>query len=314
MLSTQDFPGPDIGDAPSETTVDVVDYRAVGGPLVDATSIAFRIDTFLVGIRLETEVESDANGTEATPVDAASPSPATPALDRQSEQLVNDVAATLVERIEAVQAGEEVSGIDQSLPPLLLPTDQVWPLPGVAAEGYRDASLVLGSLGPATDFADAFRSGYGRTVAPGTGQADLYPEPPFVTVGVSVFDSPDAAMSVLEVADDLPIPGPLPPPQIWEQVATAEIPETDGSSAYRAAFDPGGPVDSARVAFVSGEYFVTVDVQSAASERAALDAAEDLASQQAACLSAGNQCGDLTVPDALDAGAEATPVAGIPTA
>jgi hypothetical protein len=106
VLATQDLPGPDIGEAPSETTLSVVDYRAVGGSLVDLVDITFRVDRFLVGVLQETEVEVGNNDTAATPE-----------LDPEREQLVNDVAATFVERIEAVEAGEAVSGVDPSLPP-----------------------------------------------------------------------------------------------------------------------------------------------------------------------------------------------------
>jgi len=306
VLSTQDLPGPAIGDAPSETTVGVTDLRAVGGPLVNVLDMTFRVDTILVSVRLETDVEAGAAG------DMASPASATPVIDQAREQLVNEIATTLVERIEAVQAGEEVSGVDQSLPPLLLSTDQAWLLPGAVAEGYRDAPQILGTLGPATEFTEAFESGYGRTVAPGTAQDDLYPQPPFVTVGVSRFTAPEAAMSVLEVANEVPNAGPVGSPQIWEQVETAQVEGADASSTYRGAFHPGGPVDSARVAFVSGDAFVTVDVLGAASEQAALDAATDLAAQQAACLAAGTPCQDLSVPQALETGAEATPVAAMP--
>ena len=313
VVSTQDLPALGIGEAPSEITVSVVDYRSGGGPLVTSTAMSFRVDAFLVGVILETPIEEGTSGTAATPVTNADQTAATPVVDLRAEQLLTELADTLVERIESVQAGETVSDADSSLPPLLLSTDQAWPLPGLAAEGYKDASIVLGSLGPAAEFADAFQSAYARTVAPGTGPDDLFPEPPFATVGVSVFTSPDAAMSVLEEAGQLPVPGPLPSPQIWEQVERAETPESDASHAYRSAFQPGGPADSARVAFVSGNYLVTVDIQFAASEQVALAVAEDLAAQQAACLSTDGPCQDVTVPNALESGAAATPVAATPT-
>jgi len=293
VLSSHDLPGPNVGQSPSETTVSLIDYVDRSGPLINQTGITFRIQAFLVGILLETHAE--------TIIEEASPhAHATPELDPQKEQLLNDLAAILVERIETVQAGEEVSGADQGLPPLLLPTDQAWPLPGIVSEGYKDAPLVLGEDGPAADLADAFRSAYSRTVPPGQSTSNWLSQPPLVTVGVSVFDSSDAALSALEVSDDMPIPGPYPPSLHWEQVETAEIQESGETRAYRSALDPDGPINSARVAFVSGVYVVTVDVLGAVSEPAALEAAEDLAFQQALCLSSGGRCNDVSVPGALN--------------
>jgi hypothetical protein len=308
--STQDFPAPEIGEAPSEITVAEIDYRSNGGPLVTSTALAFRVDVFLIGIVLELPQEEVPAATPATSAAAAS---ATPGLDPEAELFLREAAATVVERMEAVQAGEAVSGVDASLPPLVLPTDQTWPLPGVAAEGYKDAALMLGSVGPAAAMAAEFASGYARTVAPGTGPADLYPQPPFVTLGVSLFRSPDAARSVLPEAGTLPVPGPLPSPALWEPLEPTATPQADAMQTYRSSFEPGGPVDSARVAFVNGPYLVTVDVQLAASEEAALAIAADLAAQQAACLTAGGGCSAVVVPEALASDGAGTPVARMTT-
>jgi hypothetical protein len=124
-----------------------------------------------------------------------------------------------------------------------------------------------------------------------------------------MFRSPEAAMSVLEEAGTLPVPGPLPSPPLWEPVETTATPQAGAMQTYRSTFDPGGPVDSARVAFVSGSYLVTVDVQLAASEEAALSIAEDLAAQQATCLAAGGACPAVMVPESLASDGKGTPVA-----
>jgi hypothetical protein len=301
VLSQRTFPGPEIGEASDETTT-VVELRDVGGQLVTHISLAFRIDTFYVTVQLQTPAENDTGGTPS----------ATPAIDPQRVRLANDVASSLVARIEAVLAGQEVSGVDQSLAPLMLPIDQAWPYPGVAVEGYKDAPQVLGTGGPSAAFADAFEGAYSRTAYPGTGPSDLYPVAPTVTVSLSRFSSPEAAMRVLDGADALPIPGPLAP-QIWQQVETESVSEADASRVYRSAYRPGGPVDSARVALVTGDHVVTVDVQGAASEAAARTIAEDLATQQAVCVLAGTSCQHLSVPDTRGAGAEGTPAAATPT-
>lgn len=306
LLANRDLPGPGIGDAPSETTVAVLDYRALGGPVVDQTGVAFRVGNALVGVILETPTAgSDAGG--------ATPAVATPAApDPVALRLVEDAASTLAARLREVQAGEVPSGVDAALPPLLLPLDQVWPRPGVAAEGYKDAAQILGSVGPAAGFRDQFRGAYSRTVAPGTGADDPFPEPPFVTVGVSTFASSEAALGVL-AAGDLPVPGPLPPSGAQEPVADPEVPGADASTASRSAFEPGRPADSARVALVVGDRLVTVDVQGAASEEAALAAARDLAAQQAACLGAVGACTALVPPATLAADGSASPTDATPT-
>jgi hypothetical protein len=113
VLSSQDFPGPDIGEAPSETTVAVVNYPAGDRSLVHAASVAFRIDSLLVGVLLETETGVGSDAPDAMPLSVALTPPADPGLDAGTVRLVNELAVTLVERIEAVQAGDEVSGVDQ---------------------------------------------------------------------------------------------------------------------------------------------------------------------------------------------------------
>ena len=61
-----------------------------------------------------------------------------------------------------------------------------------------------------------------------------------------------------------------------------------------------------------GDRLATVDVQAAESGEAALEAARDLAAQQAACLGAGEPCEEVVPPPALAQGAQATPEAATP--
>ena len=304
LLALETLPGPGIGDDPSETTVAIIDYSAFGGPVVGRTGVAFRVENLLVTVGLETPTTEE-NAQDATPAGAT---PAAP--DSAQLQLVTEVAIAFAERIEAVQGGQTPEGVDPELPPLVLPTDEVWPNPGVAAEGYKEAAQILGTVGPAADLADQFQGGYGRTVAPGTGPDDLFPRPPFVTIGVSGFASEAAARGALAEAADLPLPGPLPPPAAQEPVADVTVPGADASAVFRSAFEQGRPPDSARVAFVVGERLATIDVQGAASAEEALAAAEDLAAQQATCLAADGACTTLVPPAALASLAlaqEATP-------
>lgn len=296
VLASEDLPGPAIGDEPAETTVAVLDYGVWGGPIVEQTSVTFTVGSFLLGVGLEVPL---ADGSAP----AATPSVATPtAPDAESLRLVTDTAIKLEARLRAVEAGEDPSGVNSTLPPLLLPTDQVWPRPGLAAEGYKDASQILGSVGPAAALADQFRGAYARTVAPGTRANDLVPQPPFLSIGVSTFDSSEAALSLLTEAGDLPVPGPLPQPSVQDLVDGPAVPGADESATYRSAFEPGGAVDSARAAFVVGDRFVTIDLQGAASEEEALAVVRDLAAQQASCLTTGDVCATLVPPVALGGG------------
>jgi hypothetical protein len=76
--------------------------------------------------------------------------------------------------------------------------------------------------------------------------------------------------------------------------------------AYQGSLDeedPDAPVDSAGVNFVAGTRLVTVDVQGGLSAEDAMAAAVDLATQQAACLAAGEPCSTVTPPPSLQADA-----------
>jgi hypothetical protein len=139
---------------------------------------------------------------------------------------------------------------------------------------------------------------------------DGEPLPPWVTVAVTAFVSPEAALEVLEAIrqapNDLPTSIPLPR---GERTLTDDpaVPGADATAAYRAVLDaenPDAAPDSAGVAFVIGNWLVTVDVQGGLAADAALSAAVDLATQQAACLTAGGSCDTVTLPaEIVEAGA-----------
>jgi hypothetical protein len=160
-------------------------------------------------------------------------------------------------------------------------------------------------------FGEAALGGVVRAVVAGP-LVDGEPQPPFVGVSASAFASPDDALAVLEAmraapndrATAFPVPRGARTP-----AADPEIPGAAAALAYRAALDgedPDAPLDSAGVAFVLGDRLVTVDVQGGLSADEAMAAAVDLAVQQAACLTAGGACTELSPPPAL-AAAGATP-------
>jgi len=162
-------------------------------------------------------------------------------------------------------------------------------------------------------FADEARGGYVRGIVLG-GAVDGEPQPPFVTMAVTAFTSPEAALAVLEAIrqapNDRPTAVPFPRGQ-KTLVDDPAIPQATAALAFHATpdeEDPTTPADAAGVDFVVGNRLVTVDVQGGLSGEEALAAASDLATQQAACLTASGPCTTVTLPAALGDAMLGTPV------
>jgi hypothetical protein len=310
VLSMEDRPLPGVGEEPSELTVGSV--ISEDGTFSQSVGSAFRIGNLNAGVVLEYLTFPDESGTPvATPASAAGPDP-------EQIQLVEEMSAKLAARIEAVLAGETPSGVDPELAAKVLPLQQspnAWR--GISWEGYEAAETMIGFEGALTRFAPDYRAGFSREIMMGTGDDFL---PPYVSVGVSEFASPTAANDVLnairETPGDLPTPGVTPRGAKRELVADPPIPGADAALAFRSVLDeedPDAPFDSAGVDFVVGPWLVTVDVQGVDSAESAMAAAEDLAMQQAACLTAEGPCAAASVP-ALMAPSEAAPAAATPEA
>jgi hypothetical protein len=308
VLSMEDRPLPGVGEEPSELTVGAVIYE--DGTFSQSVGSAFRIGNLNAGVVLEYLSFPDESGTPvATPASAASPDP-------EQIRLVEEMSAKLAARIEAVLAGETPSGVDPELAAKVLPLQQfphAWR--GISWEGYEASETMIGFEGALTRFAPDYRSGFSRMIMMGTG--DDFP-PPYVSVGVSEFASPTAATDMLtairETPGDLPTPAVSPRGAKRELVDDPTIPGADAALAFRSALDeedPEAPFDSAGVDFVVGPYLVTVDVQGVDSAEAAMAAAEDLAMQQAACLTAEGPCTAAAVPT-LMAPSAAAPAAATP--
>jgi len=310
-VEPMDRSGVGIGEEPTETSVYTLDFTAFEGPRIDVVETTFRVDRVLATVAVEHYAFPDP-AAAATPAADASPVASPEAMIAQDQQLLAEVAAVFQERIETVLSGAVPDGIEPALPGLLLPIDETWPWPGLVPEGYKDAAQILGE-GALAEFAGEFQGGYSRTVSVGSASPDEGPLPPFVTLGVSEFASPEAALAVLEAArqapDDLPPPGPTPPGIPRELIADPAIAAADAAFAFQSPTEEGGALDSAGVAFVVGSRLATVNVLSAPSVEDAIAAAEDLAAQQAVCLAAVGPCQALTVPAALQVATSATPVA-----
>jgi len=274
----EDEPGlAGVGAAPSEVTM--ATYQIPDGPVVANVDATFRVDRFHLG------VAASAYG-EGAPVDLA---------------LVEDLAAKFAERVTAVLSGEEIPGIDTTLPalvPTLGPSD--------VREGYLTVTDAFRAGAPSVD-ADAFVSAYERG---GSFSPDLSISPaPVLTVGVARFADADAALDALANADEF-----MP---VETETVRADLDEVAGHPAagfaYAGAFSPG-QTDSFRI-------FVAVDdllIVAAADGIASVDDAEDLArgfaEDAVACATDGTSCGpyaispDLAVP-AAPLEPEASPVA-----
>jgi hypothetical protein len=295
-------PDPDLPGENGMISIISYDTSAADGPIADITASSFTNDRVLAGVSVETytdvsqiaspEAESSPVATSAAPRDIAT-------------QLANTLAA----RVDTVIAGGTVSGVDQSLPARVLPIGQLPQVPAPLFSGYKSGADLLrcgicdeeNSLIP---FVDQSLGGYSETVVVGP-LVDDEATPPFVSIAISTFTSPEVALQVLEAIranpDDRPTAGPIPRGN-RTIAADPKIAGTDGSLAFQATSDdqdPEAPIDSAGVDFVVGTLLVTVDVQGGMEADAALAAAIDLATQQAACLTANGACGSILAPTEL---------------
>jgi hypothetical protein len=293
------------------TTV-AYDSRAEGGPLVDVVATAFRRDRLVAGVAVESFTDPPEPGIPIA--DLGTPS----APDSAQEQLAVDLATRLDTRVMAVLDGDAPEGVDLALPDLVLPIDQLVDGPVPVLGGYKAGIDLLrcgvcGEENALLPFADVALGGYARTVSIGP-LVEGEPQPPFVSVAVSDFVSLEAALDVLaairEAPNDRPTPGPIPR---GTRTPTAD-PVIPGASAALAFYavpeteDPTASPDSAGVDFVVGNRLVTIDVLGGVSSEEALAAATDLATQQAACLTAGGPCASVSLPAALANVTLATPV------
>lgn len=302
VVTTEDRPLPGVGEEPSELTVATGFYE--DGTFTQSVAAAFRVGNLNGGVQLEYLTYSDEYGTPAaTPESAAAPDP-------EQIALVEDMAAKLAGRMETVIAGDTPVGVNPELAAKVLPlqqSPQIWK--GISWEGYEASQTMIGFEGALTQYAPDYRSGYSRMIMLGTG--DGFP-PPYVSVGVSEFASPEAAHAVLDAIrmspGDLPTPGVSGRGANRTLVADPVVPGADAALAFHSQLmgdDAGAPVDSAGLDFVTGPYLVTVDVQGVDSVDTAMAAAADLAAQQAACLAATGSCTTVSVPVLAAPAAEA---------
>ena len=293
-IQTQDLPGPVAGQDPKETTVGTYtdpDDPTLSSHFVDAS---FRVGRVRAGVTVETYGE------------APPPDPA----------LVEELAATLAGRVEAVLAGQALPGIDLALPTRMLPLFETWPWPGNSLEGHKSADEFLGSSGLPSQFAADYQAGYARFASVGSVPEVMAHTPPYITVEVAEFASPEAALGMLDVAEELP-----PRHEGGQHSRTiAPSPSIGGVDQVRAFHTsrvgveepPLPPLSGYELLFALGNQLVVVNVEVDDPDRsAALTQAEaialELAAQQVACLGADEPCGPGQGPPALAMSASPTP-------
>jgi len=305
-------PGPALGDETSTTTRVTYDTQAEGGPLVDVVASTFRRDRLIAGVSIERFTDPAGEGDSASPA---------PDVSQADADLSLRLAGTLDDRVTTVLGGGTPAGVDPALSAMVLPVDQLAPSDTPVFGGYKSGIDLLrcgicGEENTLVPFADAARGGVSRTIFVGP-LVDGEPTPPFISVAVTRFTGPDTAREVLEAMRQAPNDRPTPGPTsrgARTLVADPVIPGATATLGFEGVLDPENPdatTDSAGVTFVMDAWLVTVDVQGGLPGDTALAVAVDLATQQSECLTAGGSCEDLTVPDALNAGAEATPVAAV---
>jgi hypothetical protein len=298
-------PEPALGDAGTITSV-TYDTRAADGPLVDVIAAWFGHDRLLAGVAVERHHDAPEviDPAVATPVTAASP--AAQNIDRD---LAVELAETVQGRIATVEGGQSPPGADRSLRALVLPVEQLVDADTPVLGGYKAGIDLLrcgicGEENTLLPFAGDALGGYNATVFAGP-LVDGEPTPPFVSVVVSAFASPEAALGVLEATRQAPNDRPTAGPTPRGRRTLAEdpvVPGADAALAFSGALDeedPAAPDDSAGVDLVVGELLVTVDVQGGLAADEAMAAAVDLATQQAACIEARGSCETVSRPEAL---------------
>jgi hypothetical protein len=270
---------------------------------------SFHRDRLVAGVSIERYTDPPSG----TPVVSL----ATPvAPDPAQEQLAIRLAATLDQRITTVLAGQAPAGVDPALAKVVLPLDQLVDASTPVFGGYKAGIDLLrcgicGEDNSLLSFGDEARGAFSRGVVLGP-LVDGEPTPPFVSVAILEFSSPEVALEVLEAIREAPndLPTSIPVPRGRRALAAdPDISEAAATLAFAGAFneeDPTAAVDSAGVDFVTSNRLVTVDVLGGLSAADAMAAAVDLATQQAACLTAGEACTTVSLPPSLQVQADAS--------
>lgn len=243
----------EIGEEPRETTIGT--YLSADGETIGTADVTFRRGPMVIGVAHETMDGSDADATIAT-----------------------DLAARMDERAQTVLGGESPAHTNLSLPGQTVSFD---------ADG--NAIIQAGFLGPVEvetiygvqgSLLSGVDAAWVETALIGSQELTG----PTVTVGVTTFGSAQDAQLTVEQAEDL-----FMPLENQEAVDGASVVGASAVSAFRYSSESaeGDALDGYRLIFSTNEMMTIIDVQGAASEGGAEQAATAISDAQTACQSGG---------------------------
>jgi hypothetical protein len=246
-----DEPLEGVGDAPGEITT--YSRQASGStPSLDGVDVTFRVDNLLAGVAIEA-----LGGAAPAKSDAVS------------------LSRVLERRMRIALAGEELPGIDPTLPGRLL-NFSVPPL----LEGYLSATDAFPAA-RSVELLRSYESGYGRITPLGQGDSPL----PLVSNGIVAFSSEDGPLAIISAGIEVQRPY-----QQMERVDIAPIEGADAADGFHfvSPVGEGKEIDSFRILSVSGDHLIIIDVQAAENEDVARRLALELTEAQLACIDEGN--------------------------
>lgn len=254
--------GAEVGDEPRETTTGT--YAATDGATVGTVDVTFRRGPMVIGVAHETLDGSAADAAVAT-----------------------DLATRMDGRAQAVTSGEPLPHIDMSLPGKT-----------ISFEAEGNGLVQAGFLGPVEvesiyEVQGSLLSGINSSWVESNLIGATTTDAPIVTVGLSTFtNAPDAVFAAEQAGDlFLPLPG-------QETVDGVSIEGAEAVSAFRYASSDGSGLDSFRLVIATGGTLAVIDVQQAATEAGAEEAAMAIAGAQMTCLS-GGACEAPALPGSL---------------
>jgi hypothetical protein len=252
--SFTDKPGlPGVGEEPSEITSGF--FENGDGTQTNSYDVSFRIDRYEVGASMNSSDES-----------------------QPDTALVDQTARDVADRVDAVLAGEPVSGVDYSLPDKLLKLEQPAEL-----EGFETDTEAFAISNP-DDAPAGYVAGYfaGRSYSQNVTTAL-----PVVTLGLLTFESDNDVAVALDNPESI-----MPSYTDLQELQRFAVNGADDAIAFSYSSPSGaGQPDSVRVFAQVGDQMVVVDVQGMDTLRDATAAASDLTEAEISCAVDGD-CSD----------------------
>ncbi len=257
--SFEDLPGLEgVGSEPSEISTGTIENG--DGTQTNSYDVSFTVGRYEIGAAMET-------------YDGSEP----------DTNVVDQMASDIELRATAVIAGEPVEQIDYSLP------DQVvtFETTGVS-EGYQTSSEAFLVSDPELA-PTGYLSGYFRS---GSFSESITAVLPYVTVGVTTFESAEAVEAAMDNTDAI-----MPRYDLLDETDEIDVAGVDASLAFVFASPEGeGELDSVRLFLQIDDQLISIDVQGEGSIEDALALAQDLGDSQVSCVVDG-ECEPLRITD-----------------